>query len=70
MANAFRGDAESCQAANRPGFEVVVFPDSTHAFVSPMWRPSSFKGQPIVYNEKAALDAQARADAFIAVQMK
>jgi hypothetical protein len=35
-----------------------------------MGRPASFQGQPIVYNEKAALDAQARADAFMAAHMK
>jgi len=63
--------AALCQAVNgKPNFEVAVFPDSYHAFVSPMGKAVDYLGHHIVYNEKAALEAQQRADAFLDAHLK
>ena len=63
--------AALCQKVNgMPNFEVAVFPDSYHAFVSPMGKAVDYLGHHIVYNEKAALDAQQRADAFMDAHLK
>jgi dienelactone hydrolase len=53
-----------------PNFEVAVFPDSYHGFVAPMGQPVDYLGHHIAYNEKATLDAQERADAFLAAHLK
>jgi len=63
--------AALCQAVkNKPNFEIVVFPDSYHAFVSPMGKPVDYLGHHIAYNENAALEAQQRADAFLDAHLK
>jgi dienelactone hydrolase len=63
--------AALCEAAkDKAKFELAVFPDSYHAFVSPMGKPIDYLGHHIVYNEKAALDAQERADAFLDARLK
>ena len=63
--------AALCQkVSDQPNFEVAVFPDSYHSFVSPMGKPMEYLGHHIAYNEKAALDAQVRADAFLDAHLK
>jgi dienelactone hydrolase len=63
--------AKNCQAiAGNPNFEVVVYPGETHAFNTPSEKPFDYLGHHIVYDPKAAEDAQQRADAFIAAHMK
>jgi dienelactone hydrolase len=62
--------AALCQkVSDKPNFEVVVFPDSYHGFAFPKGKPEIFRGHHIEYNEKAALDAQQRADAFMDAHM-
>ena len=62
--------AALCQAVKgKPNFEVAVFPDSYHGFVSPMGVPVDYLGHHIAYNEKATLEAQQRADAFMDAHM-
>jgi dienelactone hydrolase len=62
--------AALCQAVKgKPNFEVVVFPDSYHGFVSPRGKPVDYLGHHIAYNEKATLEAQQRADAFMDAHM-
>jgi len=41
-----------------------------HAFAPPRGEPIDLLGHHIVFDVKAALDAQKRADAFMAAQMK
>ena len=66
-----RTPAALCQAVKgKPNFEVAVFPDSYHGFVSPMGNPVDYLGHHIAYNEKAALEAQQRADAFLDAHLK
>jgi dienelactone hydrolase len=63
--------AALCQKVkDKPNFEVDVFPDSFHGFVSPMGAPIDYLGHHIAYNEKATLEAQDRADAFLAAHLK
>jgi dienelactone hydrolase len=63
--------AALCQkVSDKPNFEVAVFPDSYHGFVTPMGKAMEYLGHHIAYNEKAALDAQVRADAFLDAHLK
>ena len=63
--------AALCQkVSDKPNFEVAVFPDSYHGFVAPMGQPVDYLGHHIACNEKATLDVQDRADAFLAAHMK
>jgi dienelactone hydrolase len=63
--------AAKCQAVTgKIDFEIVVYPGDTHAFTVPAEKPRDYLGHHLVYNEKAAQDAQQRADAFIAAKMK
>jgi len=60
-----------CQAVKgAPNFDVVVYPGVFHAFASPRGQPIDYLGQHIVFDVKAALDAQQRADAFIDAHRK
>jgi dienelactone hydrolase len=62
--------AAACQAVKgKPNVEVVVYPGDTHAFVMP-GVDGEFMGHHFAYDEKAAQDAQQRADAFMAAHMK
>ena len=63
--------AAKCQAVTgKTGFEVVVYPGLTHAFTMNFGKPVDYLGHHMEYDDKAALDAQQRADAFIAAHMK
>jgi len=63
--------AALCQkVSDKPNFEVVVFPDSYHGFVTPMGKPIDYLGHHIEFNEKAALAAEQRADAFLDAHLK
>jgi dienelactone hydrolase len=63
--------AALCQkVTGEPNFEVAVFPHSYHAFVEPRGQPVDLLGHHLAYNEKTALDAQRRADAFMDARMK
>jgi len=63
--------AAICQAVtDKTNFEVVVYPGATHVFNQPSEKPRDFLGHHFVYDEKAAQDAQQRADAFMAAHMK
>jgi dienelactone hydrolase len=63
--------AAACQkVSGKPNFEVVVFPDSTPGFVAPMGKPVEYQGHHIAHNGKTTLDAQQRADAFMAAHMQ
>jgi dienelactone hydrolase len=63
--------AARCQAAaGKSNFEIFVYPGATHAFAVPFPRPVDLLGHHLVYDEKAAQDAQQRADAFMAAQTK
>ena len=63
--------AAKCQAVKgKTNFEVVVYPGDTHSFDWPSGVPSYRGGHRFVYDEKATQDAQQRADAFMAAQMK
>ena len=63
--------AALCQAVkSKPNFEVAVFPGVDHGFVMPMGQPVDYLGHHIVYNEKATLEAQQDADAFMAARLK
>jgi dienelactone hydrolase len=54
---------EMCQAVKgNPNFEVAVYPGATHAFALTMGSPWLHHN---VFDEKAALDAQQRTDAFM-----
>ncbi len=60
-----------CEAIKgRDNLEVVVYPGATHSFTMPMEQPVEYMGHHMVYDSKAAEDAQARVDAFIAAHMK
>ena len=62
--------AALCQAVkDKPNFEVVVFPGATHGFVFPNGQPLKYGSASIVYDVKAALEAQQRIDAFMAAHM-
>ena len=63
--------ADLCQKLqSKPNVERVVYPGVFHAFASPRGEPIDFLGHHIVFDVKAALDAERRADAFMAAQMK
>ena len=63
--------AAKCQAVTgKSNFEVVVYPGITHAFAMPFPQPVDVLGHHLAYDEKAAQDAQQRADAFIAAHLK
>jgi dienelactone hydrolase len=63
--------AALCQAVeSKPNVKVVVFPGATHAFVMPLTEPVDCLGHHLVYDEKAAQDAQQDADAFLAARLK
>lgn len=63
--------AAKCQPfASKTNFEVVVYPGATHAFNIPFEKPVEMLGHHMEYNEKAAQDAQQRADAFIDAHIK
>jgi dienelactone hydrolase len=63
--------ADLCQKLQgKPNAELVVYPGVFHAFASPRGEPIDFLGHHIVFDVKAALDAQKRVDAFMAAQMK
>jgi dienelactone hydrolase len=63
--------AAKCQAfASKTNFEVVVYPGATHAFNVPFEKPVEMLGHHFEYNQKAAQDAQQRADAFLDAHMK
>jgi dienelactone hydrolase len=63
--------AALCQkVSDKPNFEVAVFPDSYHGFVTPMGKAIDYLGHHIEYNEKATLASQDRADAFLAAHLK
>ena len=63
--------AAKCQAVTgKTNFEVVVYPGATHVFNQPSEKPRDLLGHHVVYDENATRDAQQRADAFIAAQMK
>jgi dienelactone hydrolase len=51
-----------------PNFEVVVYPGATHGFDAP--GIGDMEGHHMAYDEKAAQDAQRRADAFMAAHMQ
>jgi dienelactone hydrolase len=51
----------------RPNIEIVVIPGATHSFN--MRYTGEYLGHSLVYDEKATLDAQERADAFMEVHM-
>jgi len=62
--------AAACQAViGKPDIEVVIYTGDTHGFVMPGVN-GEFLGHHLVYDEKAAQDAQERADAFIAAHIK
>jgi dienelactone hydrolase len=62
--------AAQCQAlTGKPNVEVVVYPGAVHAFAMPGVDTEMF-GHRLLYDHKAAEDAQTRADAFIAAHMK
>ena len=58
------------QRKSKSNFEVVVYPDATHAFNAPSEKPREFLGHHFVYDEKTTLEAQQLADNFMAVHMK
>jgi dienelactone hydrolase len=63
--------APKCQAVTgKSNFELVVCRGVTHAFATPFPTPVDLLGHHLVYDEKAAQDAQQRADAFLAAHMK
>jgi len=63
--------AAKCQAVTgKTNFEVVVYPGAFHVFNMPSEKPVDVLGHHLVYDEKATQDAQQRADAFMAAQMK
>jgi dienelactone hydrolase len=73
---AFVGDKDEMSPArlcltqkDNPNLEVVVYPGATHGFASPGLE-GDFAGHHMVYDEKAAKDAHARGDAFIAAHTK
>ena len=63
--------APKCQAVTgKPNFNLVVYPGVMHAFATPFPTPVDVLGHHLVYDQNAAQDAQQRADAFIAAQIK
>jgi dienelactone hydrolase len=63
--------AAKCQAVTgKADFEVVVYPGDTHAFTMNFGKPVDYLGHHFDYDEKATLDGQLRADAFITAHTK
>ena len=64
--------AGMCQAIKgNANFDVVVYPGASHAFAMPMGEPiEALGGHHLAFDEKAALDAQQRTDAFMDAHMK
>jgi dienelactone hydrolase len=63
--------AARCKAImDRPNLELFILPGQTHGFTMPLDGPVDFLGHHIVYDEKAAKDAQEHADGFMAAHMK
>ncbi len=59
-----------CEAKNgKPNVEVVAYPGATRGFAAP-GMDDTFGGAGMLCDAKAAADAQARADAFMAAHMK
>jgi dienelactone hydrolase len=56
------------EAKDKPNIEVVVLPGAAHGFS--MDYTCEYMGHHLAYDEKATLDAQARADAFMDSHMK
>ena len=67
--SATRAEKPSEYWPNVPNVEVVVYPGATHAF-SLRGIDVNAEGHRLVYDEKAAKDAEARVDAFIAAHMR
>ncbi len=70
------GDADEIAPGDRcrplkdtPNAELVIYPGAAHGFATPGVGTSD-DGRRVAYDAKAAADAQARADAFIAAHMK
>ena len=63
--------AAACHAMakDKPGVELVDYPGETHAFAMP-YTPAEYQGHRMQYDERAAKDADQRADAFMAAHMK
>ena len=62
--------ADLCQPLiGKTNVEIVVYPGSTHDFATP-GLDEVYEGNRVVYDAKAAEDAQARADAFMEAHMK
>jgi dienelactone hydrolase len=60
---------ELCRAkSGKPNLDMVILPNATHWFASP-GMDTAISGTHVVYDPKAAEDAQARADAFMAAHM-
>jgi dienelactone hydrolase len=60
-----------CQAfQGKPDFDVVVYLGAFHAFALPLGQPVDHLGHHIAYDEKATLEAQRRADAFMDAHLK
>jgi dienelactone hydrolase len=64
--------AGMCRAIKgNTNFDVVVYPGASHAFAMPMGEPiEALGGHHLAFDEKAALDAQQRTDAFMDAHMK
>jgi dienelactone hydrolase len=56
------------EAKNKPNIEVVVLPGATHGFNTDA--TGEYMGHHLVYDEKATLEAQRRADAFMDAHLK
>jgi dienelactone hydrolase len=62
--------ASACQAVkDKPNMEVVVYPGATHGFAMPGLN-TEYLGHHMLYDKNAAEEAQIRADAFIAAQIR
>jgi len=62
--------ADRCRTLkDKPNVQVVIYPGAGHAFTTPGIDKVQ-NGHRLLYDAKAAADAQARADAFIATHMK
>ncbi len=62
--------ADRCRSVKgKPNAEVVIYPGAAHAFATP-GIDKVLNGHRLVYDAKAAEDAQARADAFMEAHMK
>lgn len=65
------GPVTACQAlADKPKFEVVVYPGAGHSFTMPFDKPFDLAGHHLAYDEKSTKEAAQRAEAFIAAHLK